>query len=141
MTNKALSVGVMVIAFVCLNANIHPAAAALTAAQEQRYYDLLHSLRCLVCQNQSLADSEAGLAGDLRAEVHKMLEQGLSDAAIYTYMTDRYGDYVLYKPPIKPHTYALWFGPFMLLLLILASLLIVIKKRAKQIPPNEKTQP
>lgn len=104
---------------------------ALDAEQEKRYYDLLNTLRCLVCQNQSLADSAAGLADDLRAEVHKMVERGLSDEEIFFYMTERYGDYVLYEPPVKPHTYALWFGPFVLLLLVLLVLLMIINRRSR----------
>ena len=106
-------------------------ALALNQEQEARYYELLATLRCLVCQNQSLADSAAGLADDLRTEVYKMVEQGASNDEIYVYMTDRYGDYVLYEPPLKPHTYALWFGPFILLLLVLSGLLLFIRRRAK----------
>ena len=81
-----------------------------------RYNDLLHELRCLVCQNQTLADSGSGLADDLRLEVKRMLEEGLSDQQIFAFMSDRYGDFVLYNPPVKPRTWLLWFGPFVLLI-------------------------
>lgn len=81
-----------------------------------RYNDLLHELRCLVCQNQTLADSGSGLADDLRLEVKRMLEEGLSDEQIFAFMSDRYGDFVLYNPPVKPRTWLLWFGPFVLLI-------------------------
>ena len=81
-----------------------------------RYNELLHELRCLVCQNQTLADSGSGLADDLRLEVKRMLEEGLSDEQIFAFMSDRYGDFVLYNPPVKPQTWLLWFGPFVLLI-------------------------
>ncbi len=83
---------------------------------QERYNDLLHELRCLVCQNQTLADSGSGLADDLRLEVKRMLEEGLSDEQIFAFMSDRYGDFVLYNPPVKPRTWLLWFGPFVLLI-------------------------
>ena len=81
-----------------------------------RYNELLHELRCLVCQNQTLADSGSGLADDLRLEVKRMLDEGLSDEQIFAFMSDRYGDFVLYNPPVKPRTWLLWFGPFVLLI-------------------------
>ena len=86
-------------------------------AQEQRYHALLSELRCLVCQNQSLEDSHADLAQDLRNEVHGMLTQGKSDREILEFMVQRYGDFVLYRPPVRDSTWLLWFGPFVLLLL------------------------
>ncbi len=87
------------------------------AAQEQRYQALLSELRCLVCQNQSLADSHADLAQDLRKEVHDMIAQGQGNADILTFMVERYGDFVLYRPPLRNTTWLLWFGPFALLLM------------------------
>jgi cytochrome c-type biogenesis protein CcmH len=80
-----------------------------------RYDQLNRELRCLVCQNQSIADSHAPLATDLRRQVHDMLLAGRSDAEIVGFMTERYGDYVLYKPPFSPLTVLLWLGPFLLL--------------------------
>lgn len=86
-------------------------------AQQRQYEALLPELRCLVCQNETLADSEAPLAEDLRREVAEMVRAGQSSAAIKDFLVDRYGDFVLYRPTVKPLTYALWFGPFALLLL------------------------
>ncbi|BCX88877.1 cytochrome c-type biogenesis protein CcmH [Methylomarinovum tepidoasis] len=81
-------------------------------ALESRYQNLIEQLRCLVCQNQSLADSNADLAEDLRSEVYAMLLAGKSDAEIVDFLVQRYGDFVLYKPPVKKTTALLWFGPF-----------------------------
>ncbi|WP_029890437.1 cytochrome c-type biogenesis protein [Polycyclovorans algicola] len=83
--------------------------------ERQRYQNLLHELRCVVCQNQSISESNAPLAKDLREQVASQINQGRSDADIRGYLTDRYGDFVLYKPPLKGTTVALWVGPFVLL--------------------------
>ena len=85
-----------------------------TPAQEQAFRDLTSKLRCLVCQNESLAASQSDLAQDLRKEVYAMMRAGKSQAEITTFLVDRYGDFVLYEPPVKPSTYLLWFGPFAL---------------------------
>src|SRR5205807_10485966 len=82
---------------------------------EQRMKDLTEELRCLVCQNETLADSRADLAEDLRKQIREQMKAGKSDKEIIAYLTDRYGDFVLYKPPVKSTTYLLWFGPFVLL--------------------------
>lgn len=84
------------------------------AAAQARYDALLAELRCLVCQNQSLADSHAELADDLRREVHRMISAGRSDAEIRDFMVGRYGDFVLYEPPVKASTVLLWLGPMAL---------------------------
>jgi cytochrome c-type biogenesis protein CcmH len=86
-------------------------------AQQAQYQRLLEELRCLVCQNQSLADSHADLAQDLRDEVYSMLGEGKTNDEIREFMVARYGDFVLYKPPIKSSTTLLWFGPFILIFL------------------------
>jgi len=104
-----------------------------TEAEEQHFKDLLAELRCLVCQNQSLADSDADLAHDLRAEVYEMVQQGQSDAQIIDFLVERYGDFVLYKPPLKPATWLIWFGPFVLLA-IAAFLLLRALRRQRQVP-------
>ncbi len=83
---------------------------------EIRLKALSEELRCLVCQNQTLSDSSADLAVDLRNQVKAMIEQGQSDDQIRRYMVDRYGDFVLFKPPVQANTWLLWFGPFVLLL-------------------------
>jgi len=92
------------------------AQAPKDAALEARLKTLSEELRCLVCQNQTLADSTAPLAEDLRREVRELAQQGKSDAEIKQYLVARYGDFVLYKPPVKPTTWILWFGPFAFLL-------------------------
>lgn len=97
--------------------------------QEQRYKALIDELRCLVCQNQNLADSDAPLAKDLRSITIKMLKEGKSDKQIKTFMRERYGDFVLYKPPVTPSTYHLWFGPFLLLVLVLFFLVLRLRKK------------
>jgi len=102
-------------------------------AEEQHFKDLIEELRCLVCQNQSLADSDAELAHDLRAEVYDMIQAGKSDEEIVEFLVARYGDFVLYDPPLKPSTYLIWFGPFVLLL-IAALLLLRSIRRQQQVP-------
>ncbi|MFZ5528491.1 MAG: cytochrome c-type biogenesis protein [Pseudomonadota bacterium] len=101
-----------------------PASApvAWQAQVDERVTHLTEQLRCLVCQNQTIADSHADLALDLKRQVHEKLVQGWSDEQVIDYMVQRYGDFVLYRPPVKWQTWALWFGPFVLLLLGLAVL-------------------
>ena len=88
-----------------------------TAKQDAQFSHLLRELRCLVCQNQDLADSNAGLAKDLRDEVYALVKEGRSDNEITEYLTARYGDFILFKPPVKSITAVLWFGPALLLAL------------------------
>lgn len=83
---------------------------------EQRMIAISEELRCLVCQNESLAGSRAELAQDLRREVRTLIKEGKSDAQIKEFLVSRYGDFVLYRPPMRPTTWLLWFGPFLLLL-------------------------
>ena len=98
--------------------------------QEDRFNQLTLELRCLVCQNQNLADSDAQLAHDLRAEVHEMLVAGKSDDEIKQFMVERYGDFVLYRPPVQKNTYLLWLAPMALLLIGGVVLRSSIKKRS-----------
>ncbi len=106
--------------------------ATISPKHEERYHALLNELRCLVCQNQTIAESDADLAKDLRAEVKKMLEAGATDRDIIDFMANRYGDFVLYKPLVKPKTYLLWFGPFIILVCVLGFLILMIKKQKVQ---------
>ena len=99
------------------------------AEQEQQYNRLIAELRCLVCQNQNLADSNAELAQDLRQEVYEMIQNGASDQEIVNFMVARYGDFVLYRPPFKSTTAFLWIGPFIILILGFVILLVFIRKR------------
>ena len=96
---------------------------------EARWVVIAEELRCLVCQNESLACSHAELAEDLRREVRKLIQQGMTDAQIKTYLVERYGDFVLYRPPVKPLTWPLWFGPFALLFLAVWGLWRYLKQR------------
>jgi len=112
------------------------AAAADTArpasddpALDKRVMDLATELRCLVCQNQSLAESHADLAIDLKNQVRAMMQEGRSNAEIKTFLTERYGDFVLYRPPVKATTWLLWLGPFVLLAASVAVLFGYIRRR------------
>jgi cytochrome c-type biogenesis protein CcmH len=96
---------------------------------EARLANLSKELRCLVCQNETLADSRAGLAEDLRREIREQMKAGKSDKEIVAFLTDRYGQFILYRPRVTPVTYLLWFGPFVLLLAGLALLFRYIKTR------------
>jgi len=100
-------------------------------AAEQHFKDLISELRCLVCQNQSLADSDAELAHDLRAEVYEMVQDGKSDAEIVEFLVARYGDFVLYNPPVKPSTYLIWFSPFALMILAGVLLLRAVRRQKR----------
>ncbi len=101
---------------------------------EQRLKKLSQELRCLVCQNETLADSQADLAEDLRDEIREQMKAGKSDKEIISFLTARYGQFILYKPQVTPTTYLLWFGPFVLLLAGLAVLFRYIKQRRDLIP-------
>ena len=104
------------------------ADAPMTAPIQARWDHIAAELRCLVCQNESLASSNAELAVDLRREVRSLIEQGQSDADIRSFLVKRYGDFVLYKPEVKPVTWLLWFGPFVLMLLALAVALRLMRR-------------
>ncbi|HEC12468.1 MAG TPA: cytochrome c-type biogenesis protein CcmH [Acidiferrobacteraceae bacterium] len=99
------------------------------SAQEQRYKKLISELRCLVCQNQNLADSNADLAKDLRRQIHEMLLKGADDKQVVAYMVARYGDFVLYRPPFKLSTALLWIGPFLILVFGILILIIFIRRQ------------
>jgi cytochrome c-type biogenesis protein CcmH len=106
-------------------------AFSLNAADgtEERIRQLSEKLRCLVCQNQTLADSSAELAGDLRKQLAEQVAAGRSDDEIIAFLVQRYGDFVLYDPPLKATTVLLWIGPFALLLAALAILVTVLRRR------------
>lgn len=101
---------------------------------EKRMIGLAEKLRCLVCQNESLASSHAELAEDLRREVREQMRQNKSDQEIIDYLVARYGDFVLYDPPMKSYTLLLWFGPFALLLGGAGVLIFQLRKRRKTVP-------
>ncbi|GAB4398913.1 MAG: cytochrome c-type biogenesis protein CcmH [Rhodoferax sp.] len=95
---------------------------------ENRLIQIAEELRCLVCQNESLAGSRADLANDLRREVRTLIKSGKTDDEIKRYLVDRYGDFVLYRPPVKPSTWLLWFGPALLLLAAIATLVRLVRR-------------
>lgn len=97
--------------------------------QHEQFNRLTMQLRCLVCQNESLADSNAPLAQDLRAEVASMVNQGASDEQIKNYLVQRYGDFILFKPPFAASTYLLWLAPFVFILIGSLTLVILVKRR------------
>ena len=103
---------------------------------EQRYYSLIEEIRCLVCQNQSLADSDAPLAQDLRNEIYKMIHSKKSNNQITNYLVERYGDFVLYRPPLKKNTWFLWFGPFLFLAIAFFIVIFVIRNQARNETEN-----
>ena len=101
---------------------------------EARLLRITAELRCLVCQNQTIADSHSGLAEDLRREVREQLRKGANDEQVVQFMTDRYGDFVRYRPPFKASTALLWVGPGVLLVAGLAALVIVLRRRTRMAP-------
>ena len=105
--------------------------AAADPVLEARMTRITAELRCLVCQNQTIADSNADLAVDLRRQVREMIAKGDDDAKIIQYMTDRYGDFVLYRPPVKSTTWLLWFGPALMLVFGFGGLAVVMRRRAR----------
>ena len=106
------------------------------AAQEARYKHLVDELRCLVCQNQNLADSNAELAQDLRRQTYDMVKRGASNEEVVTYMVERYGDFVLYRPPFRTSTLLLWVGPFIILGIAFFLLIGFIRRRAHEKAPE-----
>lgn len=106
--------------------------------QEARYNELTLELRCLVCQNQNLADSDAPLAQDLRKEIYDMMQAGQSNEEIKMFLVDRYGDFVLYKPPVKGNTLALWLAPAVLLLGGGLVVVLTIRKRTRMYAEHKK---
>ena len=104
-------------------------AVAEDPALEKRVNDLGLELRCLVCQNQTIADSHAGLAVDLKNQIREQLKAGKTDRQILDFMVDRYGDFVLYKPPMKATTILLWVGPFALMAIGLGVAALIVRRR------------
>ncbi len=117
------------------------APAAEDPVLEARMVKIAEELRCLVCQNQTIASSNAGLAVDLRNQVREMLRRGDTDQQIIDYMTARYGDFVLYRPPLKGSTTLLWFGPGVLLVGGLLTLFVVLRRRSRMDPALFEPEP
>src|ERR671913_77543 len=124
-------IAILFFTFFAIAANAQPVTDE--AVVEERLAKLSHELRCLKCRNQTLAESPAGLAEDLRREIRVQIRAGKSDQEILAFLTQRYGDFILYRPRITATTYLLWFGPFVLLLAGLALLFRYIKQRRDSI--------
>ena len=133
-TLAALAIIVALAAPASVHAQVFEPRTFADPAQQERYQALIKELRCLVCQNQNIADSNADLAADLRREVYQMIVDGKSDPQIIEFMVARYGDFVLYRPPLKPTTAALWSAPFVLVVVGVAYLLVLIRRRARTLP-------
>lgn len=133
MRNFIMSLLIVLLASAAIAGEARPVAA--DPVLEARVQALSEELRCLVCQNQTLADSHAELAIDLKNQVREMLQKGLSDKEVIDYMVTRYGDFVLYRPPVKGTTWLLWFGPFVLLAGGLGVLFVKIRQRRRMSAP------
>ena len=101
---------------------------------EQRLITISEEMRCLVCQNESLAGSRSDLANDLRREIRILINEGKTDEQIRNFMVERYGDFVLYRPPVKPITWLLWIGPFVILLAGIIGLMVYLRRRNQSMP-------
>jgi cytochrome c-type biogenesis protein CcmH len=128
---KKLVVALLACTFFATVAAKEAVPEAADPALEARMVRITSELRCLVCQNQTIADSNAALAVDLRREARELLKQGKSDAEVVDYMTARYGDFVLYRPPLRATTVLLWFGPALLLGIGGAVLVMVLRRRSR----------
>jgi cytochrome c-type biogenesis protein CcmH len=129
----ASGLGLALAMFLCVHVACGKEAAPASSdpAIEARMLAITSELRCLVCQNQTIADSHADLAEDLREQVRQQLRAGRTDREIVDYMTARYGDFVLYRPPIEARTVPLWFGPGVLLAGGLGALVLVLRRRSR----------
>jgi cytochrome c-type biogenesis protein CcmH len=138
---KHLQMKHLLILLICLLPTFSYAGEAKDLAEdpvlEKRMIGLAENLRCLVCQNESLASSRADLAKDLRQEVREKMKQGMTDQEIIDFLVSKYGDFVLFDPPMKSYTILLWYGPFALLLIGLVGLVIQLRKRQKAAPETQ----
>ena len=107
---------------------------------EQRLIVISEEMRCLVCQNESLAGSRSDLANDLRREIRILITEGKTDEQIRNFMVERYGDFVLYRPPVKPITLLLWIGPFVILLAGIIGLIVYLRRRNQAMPSTTLTE-
>ena len=122
-------------------ANADPAPLQFTdTAEERRFHDLVAELRCVMCQNQSLADSDAQIAHDLRREVLELMQSGRSDDEIKDFLVARYGEFVLYRPDLKSNTWLLWFGPALVLLAGGVAVVLAVRRRGARVVPEDDGQ-
>ena len=127
-----IAIACVVLALAASGALASRPAAQLDATGARRAAALAEQLRCLVCQNQSIAESNAELAVDLRREISEQIRAGRSDQDIMDFMVVRYGDFVLYRPPVKPHTWLLWFGPALLAVAALFAFARALRNRRRR---------
>ena len=130
-TRPALKLSLLALLYFALATPVSALIEFESDAEEKRFQTLAEELRCLVCQNQSLADSDAGLAEDLRLEVLEQMRAGKSDQEVIDFLVSRYGNFVRYRPPVEPSTWALWFGPFVVFLLGGFAVVRTIQRRAQ----------
>ena len=133
---RALLVAWLMVAGVVYAQAIEPMPFA-NHAQELRFQQLTQQLRCPMCQNETLADSNAPIARDLRNQIFQLMQQGKSDDEIKQYLVARYSDFVLYDPPLKPGTWLLWFGPLLILCAGAGAVLVVIRKRSRDVSSTD----
>ena len=126
-----LAIGIGLVGGAAHAASVFEPRGFTSPEHEERYHALIDELRCLVCQNQTIADSNADLASDLRREVYRMVEEGQSAEEIAGFMVARFGDFVLYRPPLQGGTVLLWAGPFLLVALGLAVLVLHLRRRRR----------
>lgn len=132
MTRTILHVFAAALLLGCISAGAIAPMEFDSPEQRERFQALTEELRCLVCQNQSLADSDADLAQDMREEVLKLMKAGHSDDEIRAFLVERYGDFVLYNPRVEASTWLLWFGPGLLVLMGITTLLVALRRRGRQ---------
>ena len=137
MIKRALVFALFLASTAVFASEINEAAQAADPVAEKRLQGLSEELRCLVCQNQTIADSNAELAVDLRREIRGMIANGKSDKEIVDFMVDRYGDFVLYRPPVKGITLLLWGGPIVLLVFGILALLRYLRQRAGRLADEQ----
>ena len=133
---SAILLGLCLVAATPVRAAVDLTDLGGTTELEDRSQTLVTELRCLVCQNQTIAGANADLAKDLRREVRDMLVAGKTDDDIKDFMLERYGDFVLYKPPVKTTTVPLWVGPFVLLAIGLVVVAVMVLRRSRQVQPE-----
>jgi len=137
MLRQILQSLVLVLSVICSGSIVFAKDAAPLAddpAIEQRLIVISEEMRCLVCQNESLAGSRSDLANDLRREIRNLIKEGKTDDQIRSFMVERYGDFVLYRPPVKPTTWFLWIGPFVILLAGIIGLMVYLRRRNQIVP-------
>ena len=134
---RAVAAWVLLMLMVAPAGAVDTEAPLETAEQQSLYCKLLEEVRCMVCQNQNLADSNAPLAQDMRRELRRMVEDGASEDDVKQFLLDRYGDFALYRPRLAPNTLLLWVGPGVIVVLALGAIALVIRRRMQMPIPDE----